>query len=163
MIRDGELKMGPDRLPRLTEPVVLTPEDGLVQIESREREQEDPGREESKKRESFELTLRGRPDIKPGAIVQFQKLTEETDDAGSPVGFTLGAVDIIKPGAETWMYVRGVTHRFSRDRGFVTVLRGVHVPIQRSSDEFWFKQAPPKGSEAVEETRSSDQRVPTGS
>ena len=156
VIRDGTLKMGPDRLPVRIDPIVLTPEEGLVQIERREQEQEDPGREDSKKRESFELTLRGRPDIKPGLVVQFQKPPEETDDGGSPVSFTLGTSDVIKPGADTWMYVRGVSHRFSRDQGFVTVLRGVQVPILRPSEEFWFKQEAPTASEAVEDVRSSD-------
>lgn len=158
LIRDGTLKMGPgpDRLPTETKPIILTPEDGLIQIERREQEPEDPRREGSKKRESFELTLRGRPDIKPGDVVQFQKPPEETDDAGTPVNFTLGVLDIIKPGADTWMYVRGVTHRFSRERGFVTVLRGVHVPILRPSEEFWFKREAPKASEEMEETRSID-------
>ena len=88
--------------------------------------------------------------------MQFQKPPEETDDGGSPVSFTLGVVDIITPGAETWMYVRGVTHRFSRERGFVTVLRGVQVPLGGKSEEFWFKQQAPKSSEPVEEARSSD-------
>ena len=125
LIRDGVLQIGPDRLPERVDPIVLRPEEGLVQVEQREQEPEDPGREESPQRESFEVTLRGRPEIKPGLVVQFQKPPEETDDDGSPVSFTLGAVDVIKPGADTWMYVRGVTHRFSRAGGFVSVLRGV--------------------------------------
>jgi hypothetical protein len=156
LIRNGVLQMGPDRLPARMDPIVLKPETGLIQVEQREQEREDPGREQSTKRETFEITLRGRPEIKPGLVVQFRKPPEETDDAGSPVSFTLGTVDVVKPGADTWMYVRGVTHRFSRDRGFVTVLRGVHVPIQRLSEEFWFKQEAPKNPEAVEEARSSN-------
>ena len=156
LIRNGTLHMGPDRIPQETKPIILTPEVGLVQIERREQEQEEPGTEGSKRREAFELTLRGRPDIQPGHVVQFQKPPEETDEGGSPVSFTLGVVDIITPGAETWMYVRGVTHRFSRERGFVTVLRGVQVPLKGKSEEFWFKQQAPKSSEPVEEARSSD-------
>jgi hypothetical protein len=156
LIRDGTLKIGPDRLPARIDPIILRPEDGLVEIERREQEPEDPGREDSKKRESFELTLRGRPDIKPGLVVQFQKPPEETDDGGSPVSFTLGASDIIKPGADAWMYVRGVNHRFTREHGFVTVVRGVQVPIQRPSTEFWFRHEAPKASETLEEPRASD-------
>jgi hypothetical protein len=156
LIRDGVLQMGPDRLPARMAPIVLKPDTGLVQVEQREQEREDSGRDQSPKREAFELTLRGRPEIKPGLVVEFKKPPEETDDAGSPVSFTLGTMDIIKPGADTWMYVRGVTHRFSRDRGFVTVLRGVHVPINAPSEEFWFKQVAPKTPEDVEEARSSN-------
>jgi hypothetical protein len=40
------------------------------------------------------------------------------------------------------MYVRGVTHRLSRESGFVTMLRGVSVPEKK---EGWFEHAPRKG------------------
>ena len=90
------------------------------------------------------LTMRGRPDIRPGDFVEFIRPPEETDDAGSPTSFLVDVIAEVKPGTKTKMYVRGATHRLARDRGFVTILRGVSVP-GADNDTAWFRPSPPKG------------------
>src|SRR5262249_10503945 len=108
------------------------------------------------KRDMFEFTLRGRPDIKPGDFVVFNRPPDETDELGSAVNFTLGT-SVLEAATETRMYVRGVTHRLSRATGFMTLLRGVSIPAGPPGKfEGWFEHAAPKGPATPEPAQYDD-------
>jgi hypothetical protein len=88
-------------------------------------------------RDQFRLTLKGRPDLKPGRVVKFkphQADVRKTVAKGGLFGALAGAVtDQILPslggddlGSDaTLLYVHGVEHRFGRTTGFVTTVTGV--------------------------------------
>jgi hypothetical protein len=158
LIRDGVLYMGPDRLRLVGTTFEIGPDEGRIQIESRGQEPEDPSNPDAApKRDTFELMLRGRPDIKPGDFVEFNRPPDETDELGSAVSFTLGT-PVLEAATKTRMYVRGVTHRLSRERGFVTLLRGVSIPSGPPGGKFegWFEHAPPKGPATPEPAQHND-------
>ena len=158
LIRDGTLYIGPDRLRLVGKTFLISTDDGLIQIEPRGQESEDPDHPDAvPKRDVFELTLRGRPDIKPGDFVEFNRPPDETDELGSAVSFALGVPDVLAA-LKTRMYVRGVTHHLSRERGFVTVLRGVSIPSGPPGGEFegWFAHVSPKGPATPEPAQQDD-------
>ena len=152
LIRNGILYMGPGRLTEFAAPFPLGAEDGLLQIEPGHQESEDPDSPDADKRDTFELTLRGRPDIGPGNFVEFTRPADETDELGSAVSFALDAPEVFEA-TKTRLYVRGVTHRLSRENGFVTQLRGVSVPAGK---EGWFEHAPRKGPATPEPAPHND-------
>jgi hypothetical protein len=160
LIRDGVLYMGPERLRLVGTTFPIGPDEGLIQIQSLGQKSEDPNNPDAApKRDEFELMLRGRPDIKPGDFVVFNRPPDETDELGSAVSFTLG-VPVLKAAAETRMYVRGVNHRLSRESGFVTLLRGVSIPSGPPGKfEGWFEHAPPKGPAMPEAAQQNDGSV----
>jgi hypothetical protein len=163
LIRDGKLHAGPDRLSagNLHE---LTSDTGLLQILWTGQEAEDPNfvpeglDDREPQRDLFDLTLRGRPDIKPGDFVTFKRPPEETDEAGVPVSFSID-LNLPEEGPPVIMYVRGVSHRLAREEGFITVLRGVTVPSTVTPPldvrKAWFQWSPPKGA-AVPDARAVD-------
>jgi hypothetical protein len=157
LIRDGVLYMGPDRLRLVGTTFRVGPDEGLIQIESRDQEPEDPNRPDAApKRDTFELTLRGRPDIKPGDYVVFDRPPDETDELGSAVSVAVG-VPVLAAATATRMYVRGVAHRLARERGFMTVLRGVSIPSGPPGKfEGWFEHAPVKGPVMPEPAQHKD-------
>jgi hypothetical protein len=157
LIRDGTLYMGPDRLRLVGTTFQIGPNEGRIQIQSRGQEPEDPDNPDAApKRDTFELMLRGRPDVKPGDVVVFNRPLDESDELGSAVGFTLG-MPVLETATATRMYVRGVTHRLSREIGFVTLLRGVSIPSGSPGKfEGWFERAPPKGPATPEAAQYDD-------
>jgi hypothetical protein len=157
LIRDGTLYMGPDRLQLVGTTFQIGPDEGRIQIQSRGQEPEDPNNPDAApKRDAFELMLRGRPDIKPGDFVVFNRPPDETDELGSAVSFTLGTT-VLEAATATRMYVRGVTHRLSRESGFMTLLRGVSIPSGPPGKfEGWFEHAPPKGPSMPEAAQHDD-------
>jgi len=166
LIRHGSLFAGPgrlvmgDRYELASNPV--GPDPGLLEVQSRGQESVDPNfifdpaqpKRQEPKRDLFELTLRGRPDIMPGDFVTFTRPAEETVDS-LPASFAIDALAEVAPGAQALMYVRGVTHRLARDQGFVTVLRGVSVPDD-DPDKAWFEHSPPKDRTAAAPRASDD-------
>jgi hypothetical protein len=147
-IRDGMLIAGPDRHRTGTQHDELDADSGLIQIESRGHEVTDPNfvprtsTEREPRRAVFELTLRGRPDIKPGDYVVFTQPPEESP--GPPTSFSLDLLEEHMPGAKVMMYVRGVTHRLARELGFVTTVRGISFPGPDIAAA-WFSHSAPKG------------------
>jgi hypothetical protein len=157
LIRDGNLFMGPDRLRLIGKTILLGADDGLIEIANRPPEPEDPNnRDTAPKRNAFELTLRGRPDVKPGDYVVFNRPPDETDELGSAVSVAVG-VPVLEAATATRMYVRGVTHRLSRVSGFMTLVRGVSIPPGPPGKfEGWFEHAPSKGAAAPEPAQHDD-------
>src|SRR5262249_21398354 len=152
--------VGPDRH-GFGRTIDLKPEEGLLEIESRGPETSDPffvpanPGDKEKKRERYELTLRGRPDLKPGDFVTFTKPAEESDDDGSPVGFAFDVQAEIKPGSTVMLYVRGVAHRLAREQGFLTIVRGVSVPGNDPANA-WFTYSERRGPAAKSATLTDD-------
>jgi hypothetical protein len=152
LIRDGEVYFGPGRLDLTTgaAPAVLTAEHGLLRVESKGQESTDPNWvpktpfDSAPKRDVYELLARGRPDIKPGDIIQFTRPPDERDAAGVGLSATMGAA--MRDKAETVKaYVRGVQHRLAREIGFTTTVHCIAIPEGGSA---WFKHSRAQ-SEAV--------------
>ncbi len=148
LIRDGKLRLGPDRLGTSVTPARLDGDDsGLLAIERNGAVREDDtpvgiddGNPEH--RDLFVVTLRGRPDLKPGDIVEFKP--PERGALGEDLGFALGpAPQAIKPGEFLTAYVQEVSHRLSREQGFLTVLRCVGAASGEGElvERLWFDGA----------------------
>jgi hypothetical protein len=173
LIDNNVIYAGPDRL-SFGNQHDLSSDTGLIQIESRGQEPSDPNfvpqqlTDREPKRDQFELTLRGRPDIKPGDFVTFRRPAEETDDAGTLSELNVNVFDAVKLGAEATAYmrsvthrqayVRGVTHRLAREQGFVSILRGISIPEGEGplAERAWFTYSPPKGPATTEPAVADD-------
>jgi hypothetical protein len=128
LIRDGKLQLGPDRLRVLPGRPVLDAGTGLLFLERNGavREDETAVTAEDKdppRRDLFVATLRGRPDLKPGVVVDFT--APEQGAMGEALGFALGPAPQIAAGKTVTAYVQEVSHRLSREQGFLTVARCV--------------------------------------
>jgi hypothetical protein len=152
LIRDGQLHIGPGRpIPLEGDPKSLDDVGGLVHVETssvsqneRAADGEDDG---PPARLQYQLTLKGRPDLRPGDRVTFRDPMIERGDGtldsatslgvgGPPADFgaalrNLGTSVIgLAPaavGVDVDLYVSGVSHTLSRTEGFVTSVTGVRV------------------------------------
>ncbi|MBZ4422790.1 hypothetical protein [Myxococcus sp. RHSTA-1-4] len=141
LIREGTLHIGPGRpIPLEGGPApVLDFSSGLIQAEVSGTRSTDPQgappgglRAPPPTRATYQLLLKGRPDLKPGDVVQ---VSLPAEDAAEPAGLgALGAVvDVARaagvgaPAAAppVSIYVTGVQHRLSRTAGFTTTVAGV--------------------------------------
>jgi hypothetical protein len=137
LIRDGVLHVGV-RTEQVGggEPLALTPRTGLVEVvaegTSADSSGAGPAATAVPVRPRYTLVLKGRPDIKPGAVVKFQlPPTEEPPSRPAALGGALSgpllpgiADEITNP---QLMYVDSVTHRLGRTTSFVTTVTGVAV------------------------------------
>ena len=132
----------------------LGPDEGLVEIQETGVEEEDPAfvpqgpDDKPKTRELFELLLRGRPDLRPGMIVVFQR-PPDTDRAGRLVDFSIDARPVTSVETVS-LYLRGVAHHLSREKGFVTTVRGFTVPgfpVNQDLDQVWYRRSTPPAPE----------------
>jgi hypothetical protein len=154
LIRDGVLHIGTRSIP-LRSPAApgATPPsgaeglkplhagNGLIELEPLESLPKDPNfdacaaqqgatfsEEGSTQRRHFKLTLKGRPDLKPGDAVIFDVPREENGEAGP--GVSTSAVQL---------YVSSVEHRLSRTGGFVTTASGAEFT---SEEDQWDGHTP---------------------
>ena len=132
LIREDILIAGPGRLD-LEVAETVDADSGLVEILETGQEAEDrgfvaqsPEDKPAAPRDLFDLVLRGRPDLRPGQVVAFNR-PPDTDQQGRALDFNIDVTEVTKT-QEIAIYVRGVTHRLTRELGFVTTLRGVSVP-----------------------------------
>jgi hypothetical protein len=161
LIREDKLYAGPGRMRLVTADDSLGPDEGLVEIQETGVEEEDPAfvpqgpEDKPKTRALFELLLRGRPDLRPGMIVVFPR-PPDTDRAGRLVDFSIDAQPVT--GLETVsLYLRGVTHHLSREKGFVTTVRGFTVPGFPASpdrDQVWYRRSIPPAPEVDADSKS---------
>lgn len=156
LIRDGVLHIGARRIPLIDEqnttdePKDLDLSGGLIEVESLAKVSTDDKfdicpkengapREtplpEPPKRRQFKLTLKGRSDIKPGAVVRFDSPPEEVS-ATLPnwtgvVGDLFGGPLVPALGGEfenpVLLYVAAVNHKLGRKTSFVTIVTGVEL------------------------------------
>ena len=190
LIRDGILHIGTRPIPfRSAGPPGLTPVNtsgelkplspftGLIEIEALEAIPTDPNFDacrardtagfseaESPLRRQFKLTLRGRPDIKPGDAVVFDVPDEENGAVSSGTAALLAHLSsgvlaggpVLGGGSQTvQLYVSTVDHRLSRTSGFVTTVAGVEF----TSEELqWDGHTP--GSELAPAAKASSDVKP---
>jgi hypothetical protein len=184
LIRNGTLHIGERLFPLEGEPQPLTFENGLLETELLAPFVTDPNffdREDaeatSPTRRQFKLTLKGRPDIRPGDVVVFGAPPEDADTTPSVFGAIVGALSgpilpSLGGGAiehPVNLYVSGVEHRLGRTAGFLTTATGVeledlaspwdaHTGLHRSEGA-----CSPSGSSAPEARASDalDRRIAT--
>jgi hypothetical protein len=143
LIRDGTLHIGPRPIPLTGEPKPLTEATGFIEAERIPAEldpEAGPTLPSPLGKRRFSLTLKGRPDIKPGDLVQFDPPAEEVMTTQPSFGASLfgglGASladalipklgDALGPNAVN-LYVNSVKHTLGRTKGFATVVSGVEV------------------------------------
>ncbi|QVN21766.1 hypothetical protein [Burkholderia pyrrocinia] len=161
LIRDGSLYFGVRQFPLAGDSKPLTLGSGLLAVETLDRVSADPdATPDSAKpaagsattsaatqattpattpaatRRQFKLTLKGRPDLKPGDMATFDSPAEEMVTQPSFLNALLGGAfaGSILPGmgADTIahpinLYVTSVTHALGRATGFVTTVAGVEI------------------------------------
>jgi hypothetical protein len=147
LIRNGKLYIGERKFPLEGDQKDLTWTTGLVSVETSGFAEAEVAEEPKKagaqpakpdekgppKRKKFKLTLKGRPDIKPGDLVKFDPPPEDvqttlgswTGVVGDLIKGPLVATDEMKN--PTNLYVASVTHKLGRKSGFSTVVTGVEI------------------------------------
>ena len=170
LIRDGVLHIGPGRLVVSGTARDLTPANGLIEIRRNGTVLTDPtfdastagAGEKAPSRDLVEMTMKGRPDLKPGDFVNVALPPEEVpDDSPNPDGWMGGVRDIVRAALESaggapepnqMIYVTGVTHRLSRTQGFVTTVSGIATADR---DSTWYTHRAPSRSEPGREVDGS--------
>jgi hypothetical protein len=157
LIRDGKLLVGPGR--PMTPIIPLDAAGGLAHIETaavsrdEDAESEDaPGpANATAARVQYSLTLKGRPDLRPGDVVSFDDpfangadpaaaldaVSTPSNFGAALAGLGKSLVGITSTPAltKTSLYVSSVNHKLSRSDGFVTTLTGVSVQPGSEWDE----------------------------
>jgi hypothetical protein len=148
LIRDGILHIGLRSFPLEGAPKELTYASGLIEIESKGSMDSDPNSDPADaplRRPEFQLTLKGRPDIKPGDVVKVDLPPEDvptTPNFGDAIlGVAGSLVPAIGGGLENPvnLYVNSVQHRLGRTSGFSTVVSTVQLD---DLSQAWDKYTP---------------------
>jgi hypothetical protein len=141
LIRDGEIHLGPRSFPLNSDPTKdLTVATGLLEASvdgSADQDPTAPDPSGGSQRRHFTLTLKGRPDIKPGDVVRFDAAPED-DSATTPglgsallgalAGPLLPAIDgALSSKPPVSLAVTSVKHRMGKATGFSTEVRGVEL------------------------------------
>ncbi len=170
LVRDGELHIGPRPIPLQSDPKELRLSNGLIETEAAEPYKTDqnfnpcsdanvdtgPVSSSSKAptRKQFKLTLKGRPDIKPGDVVVVDVPKEDAPQ--TPGGGLLGAIgDLVSSSPllpslgdgdfkyPAYLYVNSVEHVLGRASGFATTVYGIQIAEKKKPDpqaeESWDK------------------------
>lgn len=146
LIRDGVLHVGKRDFPLKNEPTHVHEAAGLIEIETLAPVPSDPHFNRCENptaapptRKQFKLTLKGRPDIKPGDVVKFMPPITDLDSTTGSIGGSLiqsfsgsflpaFAPGVLGPNHET-VYVGSVDHKLGRSTGFVTTLTGLAIEL----------------------------------
>lgn len=139
LIRDGQIYLGPREIPLDGEIKPLTVATGLLEATAdgtSDPDPSDPDVSGQRQRPEFTLTLKGRPDIKPGDVVKFEP-APENDSTMPGLGSALAGAfsGPILPGAGTavsdtnaiTLAVTSVKHRLGKAAGFVSEAKGVKL------------------------------------
>lgn len=150
LIRDGALIMGNRSFPQEGPGQVkrLTTASGLIESEAQGKILTDPNfdvceqvDERPPSRAQYRLTLKGRPDLKPGSIVEFTPPVEDAPEdtnagffgglgemaAELAGGNLLASLNDFDETRAVKLYLTSVEHRLGRTSGFVTTVSGVQV------------------------------------
>lgn len=170
LIRDGRLLAGPRPIPlERVQPHDLAFSNGLLASELVEpvvepKPEDDPDETRPPPaRAQFKLTLRGRPDVKPGDVVRFEPVPEDVPAkavkglgghllAGAKsvaAGFLGPLADAGGGGKRVALYVDSVEHKLSRTAAFVTTLTGVQLKDAEAFSDAW-DATPEPGSAPAE-------------
>jgi hypothetical protein len=151
LIRDGYLIAGKRDMSLIWRDKIqkLTVRAGFIEAQSLGKVPIDPTAvDDEATQRRFQLTLKGRPDIKPGMIVEFDAPPEDLADAEGLGWFdllktvTVDALPLSDDDFENprYLYVETVRHEFKRTRGFVTTLSGVVID---DPENIWDEREPP--------------------
>jgi hypothetical protein len=140
LLRDGVLHVGAGRpIPLSGAAKVLDFSSGLIQAETSgthstdpRQVREAPGLAGQAARATYQLLLKGRPDLKPGDVVEVSLPGQATASFPSfeqtlvdlEHSFSVGAPEVT---ARVSIYITGVMHRLSRAAGFTTTVAGVDL------------------------------------
>ena len=148
LIRSGELHVGMRRAPLDGRPKGLTAAGGLVEARAEPLLTAGSG---TPSRRQFTLVLKGRPDLRPGDVVEFEPPPAEGPAVTLPsvplpapvaaVGDLLEEVSS-KP-VSVRLYVSGVEHALGRTTGFSTNVSGVELEASRLDTPSPTAPAPP--------------------
>lgn len=187
LIREGRLLIGPrtidDEIETATE---LDQSGGLIESEKLEplvidenfnfckARMGDP-KAKAPTRDQFKLTMKGRPDMKPGHVVKFHPAPEDEPDTEQKFGLIEGMIGAFKPAnlvpalgedfkGATKLYINSVEHRLGRTSGWVTTVTGVVV---QDGEEAWDRHSDPpmldgrkeKGKETAGAAASAELRA----
>jgi hypothetical protein len=174
LIRDGVLHIGPRPIPvdgDSQPPKKLTLAAGLIETAALDPVPIDPNFDASTgdapTRRQFRLTLKGRPDIKPGDMVEFDSPPEDvsktTGGLLGAIGDLLGGPLLPSLGDETFqnpvqLYVSSVEHKLGRTSGFVTTAVGVEI-TGTTPDDRWDKRTPQSGQQPAPTESSANPEV----
>ena len=163
LVRDGTLYWGARPIPLQGEPKKLDLASGLIETQvvnsvSADKNFETTPVEREPRRRQLKLTLKGRPDIKPGDVVTLVLPPEELGDtvssaltsAVSGVGSLVASLVVDSP--LTKAYVESVVHRLGRTASFSTVL--TCLELKESGDDGWDKRVPSPSKESPSDSGS---------
>jgi hypothetical protein len=147
LVRDGVLHVGKRDVPLAVSSdgrQTLNAASGQVESQPVDRQVEDPGPAGSADaaRTRWQLTLSGRPDLKPGDFVTFPTPAGDEPAGGNGALGAIGAIidlaSSLVPGADNAapiaLYIDTVDHRLSRSNGFQTTVSGVEVASGAAAD-----------------------------
>jgi len=150
LVSRGRLLIGPDRLDSITTATAVTASEGLLAIErtgtlgelDAKEIKEDDGK--AKRRDLYALTLRGRPDLQPGDVIDIAP--PESNGGIEDLGYALGPAPVVTHAANREgrvnCYIQEVSHRLTRAQGFLTVVRCVSESSDNRptlADRLWFE------------------------
>ncbi|MFD1320631.1 hypothetical protein [Micromonospora sonneratiae] len=169
LIRDGTVHIGKRPIPYPEgDPKELTLASGLLESVEGGEESTDPyadtesGATRPPRRTIWNLTLKGRPDLKPGDVVKFEPPADDESKTLPKVGEALlgsfAAPFLPSMGGLTGnaklLYVRSVRHLQSRSAGFATQVQGVVITSAATAWDTW-ADATPAGTSPASSSSSS--------
>jgi hypothetical protein len=174
LIRDGALHVGPRPIPLEGVAKELTLATGLIETQIEAPVSADPtfmaaapatpagpASPSERQRRQVKLTLKGRPDIRPGDTVKLDLPPEDVEQTmpslgsarrGALAGPLLYPLDGLSDQASSF-YVVSVSHRLGRTSGFATTVTGVEFD-ESILDDAWDKPTP-TGSPAAKVARAT--------
>ncbi len=170
LIRDGTLHLGQREVPLESEDLTLDLARGLIETQLLRDHHSDPNHDPASgtpppTRQEYQLTCKGRADIKPGCVVSFEAPTsdsEETPLSSAIAGaFAGGGLIASLSGAgnpKTRAYVSSVRHRLGRTSSFSTIV--TCMQLHDETDEGWDEHSPgpsrPSSTGGAARTGTSD-------
>jgi hypothetical protein len=139
LVRDGALFIGQRPIPLAGEPKDLHLGNGLIEVEPLPALVTDPNfrldpAARPPERKQFRLTLKGRPDLKPGDLVRFDppelEIGKTLPEWTGVIGELLSGPLVVGGGVSSSaarLYAASVDHRLGRRSGFVTTVTGVVI------------------------------------
>ena len=140
LIRNGKVYFGPRNIPLDNgDPKPLNAIGGLVEVSRTGDEPRDPNADvtnptaDTGARAGYTLTLKGRPDIKPGDVVSLHVPKEDLSTTLPPNPLAAIAAPFTSPlaeldeGEEKLVYVSSVEHRLGRTSAFTTTVAGLEI------------------------------------
>ena len=168
LMREDKLRIGPDRIKEPASRPMINRDTGLLDIQRTRALRDDetsPGGEvpavvsggKVTHRDRFAITLRGRPDLRPGDIVDFE--SPEQEGFGKRLGFALGPGPQALAGTLVTAYIDEVSHRLSREQGFITVVQCVAAAtgVGEVVPRLWFHRLADDAEGGSSETAVSGQ------